>query len=262
MADLARLDDYAADVLRAGTAPALAVALTDRERTLAVRTYGQAAPEMLWPIGSIGKCVAAVIALQLVDERVLALDAADHPRSAVVRSPERARPDHAAPPADPHGRAHRLVGSRARVGLRRHRAGRDRTRLRAGRAPVLLRSRLSHARRAARARHRPVVPRSRPGARLRSARDARFGARHRARHPAPASRRPCPVLRRPAVAARARARARAVDRVRGGRRVRVLHARGPRAPSPRALAWRPADAHAAAAARRQRQTTTSTATGS
>ena len=74
MADLARLDDYAADVLRNGTAPALAVALTDRERTLAVRTYGQASPEMLWPIGSIGKSIAAVVALQLVDEGVLALD--------------------------------------------------------------------------------------------------------------------------------------------------------------------------------------------
>ena len=61
-------------MLRTGTAPALAVALTDRERTLAVRTYGQASPEMLWPIGSIGKSIAAVIALQLVDEGVLALD--------------------------------------------------------------------------------------------------------------------------------------------------------------------------------------------
>ena len=74
MADLARLDEYAADVLHTGSAPALAVALPDRERTLAVRTYGQASPETLWPIGSIGKSIAAVIALQLVDEGVLALD--------------------------------------------------------------------------------------------------------------------------------------------------------------------------------------------
>ena len=74
MADLARLDAYAAGVLSAGTASALAVALTDRERTLAVRTYGAAAPEALWPIGSIGKAFAAVVALQLVDAGVLALD--------------------------------------------------------------------------------------------------------------------------------------------------------------------------------------------
>ena len=74
-ADLTRLDQFASELLRAGTAPALAVALTDRERTLAVRTYGAASPESLWPIGSIGKSFTAVVTLQLVDDGVLALDA-------------------------------------------------------------------------------------------------------------------------------------------------------------------------------------------
>ena len=68
MADLARLDDHAAAVLATGMAPALAVALTDRERTLEARTYGAAAPGALWAIGSIGKSVTAVLALQLAEE--------------------------------------------------------------------------------------------------------------------------------------------------------------------------------------------------
>lgn len=73
--DLARLDEFAGAVLRTGMAPGLALALTDRERTLAVRTYGAASPEQAWQIGSIGKAFTALVALQLVDEGALALDA-------------------------------------------------------------------------------------------------------------------------------------------------------------------------------------------
>lgn len=56
-------------------APALAVALTDRDRTLGVRTYGAAEPDALWQVGSIGKSFAALVTLQLADEGLLALDA-------------------------------------------------------------------------------------------------------------------------------------------------------------------------------------------
>jgi CubicO group peptidase (beta-lactamase class C family) len=75
MPDLEALDAFAARVLRTGTATGIAVAVTDRERTLAARTYGDAAPDHLWPIASIGKSFAAVVALQLVDEGMLDLDA-------------------------------------------------------------------------------------------------------------------------------------------------------------------------------------------
>ncbi len=56
-------------------APAVAVAVTDRERTVVSRTYGPASPGAQWPIASIGKSFTVVIALQLVEERLLDLDA-------------------------------------------------------------------------------------------------------------------------------------------------------------------------------------------
>ena len=75
-----QLDAYGARVLEAGICPAVAVAVTDRERTLVARTYGAASPDALWPIASIGKSCAAVIALQLVEEGALDLHApvSDH----------------------------------------------------------------------------------------------------------------------------------------------------------------------------------------
>jgi CubicO group peptidase (beta-lactamase class C family) len=69
------LDRYAARVLDSGVATAVAVAVTDRRRTLVARTYGDALPDALWPIASIGKSLAAVVALQLVEEGVLDLHA-------------------------------------------------------------------------------------------------------------------------------------------------------------------------------------------
>ena len=73
--DVAALDRYAARLLDEGMSPAAAVALTDGERTLVARTYGDAAPDAIWPIGSIGKSVTAVLALQLAEEGVLDLRA-------------------------------------------------------------------------------------------------------------------------------------------------------------------------------------------
>jgi len=70
-----QLDAFADRVLRVGTAPALAVAVTDRERTIVRRTYGAARPDALWPVASIGKSFTAVLVLQLVEEGVLDLDA-------------------------------------------------------------------------------------------------------------------------------------------------------------------------------------------
>jgi len=70
-----QLDAFADRILQLGTAPALAVAVTDRDRTIARRTYGAAGPDALWPIASIGKSFTAVVTLQLVEEGVLDLDA-------------------------------------------------------------------------------------------------------------------------------------------------------------------------------------------
>ena len=61
------LDAFAARVLERGWSTALAVAVTDANRVLVARSYG-AAPDALWPVASIGKSFAAVIALQLDDE--------------------------------------------------------------------------------------------------------------------------------------------------------------------------------------------------
>lgn len=58
-----QLDGLADRVLQLGTAPALAVAVTDRDRTIVRRTYGAAEPDALWPIASIGKSFTAVVAL-------------------------------------------------------------------------------------------------------------------------------------------------------------------------------------------------------
>jgi CubicO group peptidase (beta-lactamase class C family) len=60
--DPARLDDVAAEVLTSGAAPSVALAVTDRDRTLLARTYGAAAPDVPWPVASIGKSFTAVIA--------------------------------------------------------------------------------------------------------------------------------------------------------------------------------------------------------
>jgi CubicO group peptidase (beta-lactamase class C family) len=73
MADLEALDALAARVLGTGTATGIAVAVTDRERTLTARIYGDASPDHLWPIASIGKSFTALVALQLVEEGVLDL---------------------------------------------------------------------------------------------------------------------------------------------------------------------------------------------
>src|SRR6266545_138051 len=65
MEDLGALDAFAARVLRTGTATGLAVAITDLKRTVAARVYGDAAPDHLWPIASIGKSFTAALALAL-----------------------------------------------------------------------------------------------------------------------------------------------------------------------------------------------------
>jgi CubicO group peptidase (beta-lactamase class C family) len=69
------LDEFAIRLLETGIAPAFAVAVTDRDRIRTSKTYGAASPESLWAIGSIGKSVTAVLALQLAEERMLDLHA-------------------------------------------------------------------------------------------------------------------------------------------------------------------------------------------
>ena len=73
--DPGAVDDLAVRVLATGMAPAAAVAVTDRERTLLARTYGPAPPDALWSLASIGKSFTAAIALQLVEEGLLDLHA-------------------------------------------------------------------------------------------------------------------------------------------------------------------------------------------
>jgi CubicO group peptidase (beta-lactamase class C family) len=75
MPDLGSLDAFAARVLATGTTPGAVVAITDRERTLVARTYGDASGDHLWPIASIGKSFTAAVAVQLADEGRLDLDA-------------------------------------------------------------------------------------------------------------------------------------------------------------------------------------------
>jgi D-alanyl-D-alanine carboxypeptidase len=75
MKAVAALDAFADRILELGAAPALAVAITDSERTIAARTYGAAAPDSLWPVASIGKSFTAVLALQLAEEGRLDLRA-------------------------------------------------------------------------------------------------------------------------------------------------------------------------------------------
>lgn len=82
-AAFAHLDRFVERRMRADRVPGAAVALTDRERTLRVATYGFAnlaagtpvAPETLFEIGSIGKSFTAIALLQLRDEGRVDLDA-------------------------------------------------------------------------------------------------------------------------------------------------------------------------------------------
>jgi CubicO group peptidase (beta-lactamase class C family) len=71
--DMDAVDTLAARILATGVTPAAALAITDRECTLAVRTYGDAAPNCLWQLGSISKSMTAAVALQLVEEGSLDL---------------------------------------------------------------------------------------------------------------------------------------------------------------------------------------------
>jgi CubicO group peptidase (beta-lactamase class C family) len=75
-AAVAAIDAAARTELERTGQPGLSVGVTDRDRTLAVRTYGLAdlaaqrpvTPETLFEIGSIGKSFTAVLVLQLADE--------------------------------------------------------------------------------------------------------------------------------------------------------------------------------------------------
>src|SRR5258706_15205588 len=74
--DLAEgLDAFAETILSAGTAASMAVAVTDRNETLAVRAYGQAGDRSMFQIGSIGKSFTAIVTLQLAEEGLLDLHA-------------------------------------------------------------------------------------------------------------------------------------------------------------------------------------------
>lgn len=78
-----RLDAYVAQMMREGRTPGLALALTTRQGTVAVRTYGWAdlkegvpvTPDTLFQIGSISKSFTAIALLQLAEEGKLRLDA-------------------------------------------------------------------------------------------------------------------------------------------------------------------------------------------
>jgi CubicO group peptidase (beta-lactamase class C family) len=69
-----RMDTYAETVLATGAASAMAVAVTDGERTLAARTY-RAPDGAMFQFGSIGKSFTAIVALQLAELGLLDLHA-------------------------------------------------------------------------------------------------------------------------------------------------------------------------------------------
>jgi CubicO group peptidase (beta-lactamase class C family) len=80
---VAAIDAAVESEMACGRQPGLTLGVTDRDTTLAVRTYGFAdlaahqpvMPETLFEIGSIGKAFTAVAILQLVDEGRIDLDA-------------------------------------------------------------------------------------------------------------------------------------------------------------------------------------------
>ena len=73
---VAHIDHYIVASMREQATPGLALAITDRERVLAVRSYGYAnldarAPvtdDTLFQFGSIGKSFTAICFLQLAEE--------------------------------------------------------------------------------------------------------------------------------------------------------------------------------------------------
>ena len=79
----AALDAFVAERMYADGTPGVAVALTDRERTLRIATYGSAdlaagaavTPETLFEIGSIGKSFTADALLILAEQGLVDLDA-------------------------------------------------------------------------------------------------------------------------------------------------------------------------------------------
>jgi CubicO group peptidase (beta-lactamase class C family) len=73
--DGSAIDGLAARVLESGMAPAVALAVTDRDRTVLARTFGEASPGACWPVASIGKSFTAVVALELAEEGLLDLHA-------------------------------------------------------------------------------------------------------------------------------------------------------------------------------------------
>jgi len=72
---VAGLDAYAGELIERGAAGAIAVAVTDRERTVALRTHGPVEDSTMFQIGSIGKSFTAIVTLQLVEEGLLDLRA-------------------------------------------------------------------------------------------------------------------------------------------------------------------------------------------
>src|SRR5947208_1361541 len=74
--DLAEgLDAFAETILSVGAAASIAVAVTERDQMLAVRTYGKASDRSMFQIGSIGKSFTAIVTLQLAEEGLLDLHA-------------------------------------------------------------------------------------------------------------------------------------------------------------------------------------------
>ncbi len=80
---IAAIDAFVADLMAADRTPGLALAITDRDHTLHVATYGLAeiasntpvTPSTRFEIGSIGKCFAADVLLALAAEGKADLDA-------------------------------------------------------------------------------------------------------------------------------------------------------------------------------------------
>ena len=155
--------------------PAAAVAvledgevIDDAAGVLSKATGVEATPDSVFQIGSITKVWTATLVMQLVDEGLLDLDAADpHATcpSSASRDEEAAAADHHPPAAEPHRRLRGRHLHRHRPRRRRRREVRRRARrrppaVRAGRAVLLQQRRLLRARPARRGAARQAVRRA------------------------------------------------------------------------------------------------------
>ena len=130
MGSMAKLKPFVREQMEKWNVPGVAIGIYDGEDVefagfgiTNIETGQRVAPETLFQIGSISKIFTATLAMTLVDDGLLDLDApivTYVPELVLVRR-QRSRADHRTAPADPHRRI--LRRPVRRPGQRRRRAG-------------------------------------------------------------------------------------------------------------------------------------------